>query len=118
MKNAWRASKMKAPAGTSALMDEDIDPALAHAIEETILFGKKADMEALIDDISDDARIPNELRQDLESLHYFRLHYTEELPGLSDEARQKIIRYDADWTMRLIRKMHQRHFGVVEQKQA
>jgi hypothetical protein len=98
--------------------ENDLDPALAHAIEETLLFGKPDDLKNLLDRITDDVRVPDAVRYGLESLLYFRAHYAAEVSRLSEEARQHVIKFDADWTMRMIQKLHRRAFGAVEDKQA
>ena len=93
---------------------DDLDPALVHGIEETILFGSIAEIDALLDRMTDDVRVPDELRYGLESLRYFRTHYAEEAGKLSDTSRHDVIKLDAEWTMRLIQKLHQQYLGTVE----
>ena len=96
----------------------DLDPLLTRAIEETLLFGKIEELDALIERISGDVRVGDDLRYGLEGLRYFRAHYDAEAPSLSEEDRQKVIRFDADWTMKLIQKLHRHAFGVVREKLA
>lgn len=97
---------------------DDLDPALAHVIEETILFGGIPEIDELLERVADDVRVPDELRYGLESLRYFRAHYSDEKARLSNTSRHSVIKMDADWTMKLIQQVHSRHFGVVEEKLA
>lgn len=96
---------------------EDVDPALAHAIEDALLFGKQPQLEALLEQLATETRLSDALRHDLESLIYFRAYYGA-APDLTDADRQHITRIDADWTMQLIQRLHRRVFGDTARREA
>jgi hypothetical protein len=81
-----------------------IDPALAHAIEDAIMFGKHEELAALLADLAEDENFPADLRRDLESLRYFREHY-----GRMDELgavdKKKIALMDSSWGMELLNRL-------------
>ncbi|GEM_PF-2509428 len=95
---------------------DDVDPSLTLSIQEALLFGKPEDLDSLLDRIGGDVRVPDDLRYGLESLRYFREHYGSDTVNLSEEERQRVIRFDADWTMKLIQKLHRSAFGTVNEK--
>ncbi len=96
-------------AGSTSGSGGGIDPALAHLIEEAVLFGRTEDIAALIHRVMDDDTLPDAIRHDLESLFYFRSHYSQE--DLTEDARRRMVAIDADWTMHIIQKIHPQHFG-------
>lgn len=96
----------------------DLDIPLVQAIEEAILFGKIEAIDPLLDRMAAHELISQELRHGIESLRYFRAHYAAESPNLSPEARQRVIRMDADWTMHLLQQLHPTVFGTVETRRA
>lgn len=93
-----------------------IDPSLAQTIEDVVLFGKPVDLENMLDQMTEADQLPEDLRYGLESLRIFRAHYAAEATQLSEANRQKVIQYDADWTMQIIQKIHSQHFGMAEEK--
>ena len=95
-----------------------LDPALAHRIEEAVLFGSIADIDAALDLLADDVRVSDDLRYGLESLRYFREHYAGEAGRLSDTAQHQFIKLDAEWTMRLIQKLHDRRSDITREEKS
>ena len=85
----------------------EISPALASEIEDAIMFGKPDELKLLLDGAGEHAGIPTDLRDGLESLHYFRSHYGRE-PALSDTDKKKITLMDSAWAMELLNKVRTR----------
>jgi hypothetical protein len=82
-----------------------IDPSLALAIEDAIMFGKDKELALILDDIEDDETFPPDLRRDLESLRYFREHYGRmPLEGMD---KKKIALMDSAWGMELLNRLRQ-----------
>ena len=77
----------------------DISPALASEIEDAVMFGKPHDIELLLENTHEGA-MPADLRQGLESLHYFRSHYG--ASALGDMDKKKATLMDAAWAMELL----------------
>ncbi len=96
----------------------DIDPALAEEIEEVVLFGTIRDFDALIERIKDDEAFPDDVRTRIETLRYFRDHYTSGPSSLSDSERRNVARYDIDWTAQLIQQLRRNNADEAERKLA
>jgi len=89
-----------------------IDPALAHQIEDAVMFGRPGELEAVIENADEDA-LPADLRNGLESLSYFRAHYGGQ-PGLNDTDRKKIVLMDQSWAMEVLNKIRARIESAVK----
>lgn len=88
--------------------DEDfttIPAGLASEIEDAIMFGKAHDLEMLLEN-THEAALPADLRQGLESLHYFRAHYGDMPMGEVD--KKKTVLMDSAWAMELLNKIRAR----------
>jgi len=83
----------------------DISPSLASEIEDAVMFGKAQDLELILESASDDV-LPADVRQTLESLHYFRAHYGNS--ALDEIDRKKANLMDSAWTMELLNKIRSR----------
>jgi hypothetical protein len=84
-----------------------VSPARAQEIEDAIMFGKPHDLQAILEDVADDADFPTELRSGLESLHYFRVHYGQQ-GDLSSMEKKKVTLMDSSWAMELLNKLRTR----------
>ncbi len=78
-----------------------LDSAIAHAIEEVVMFGKFEEIDAFLDSVADDVNFPEELRNGLESLRYFREHYGKAVP-LDRATKDKVAMMDTAWSMELL----------------
>jgi hypothetical protein len=83
-----------------------ISPELADEIEDAIMFGRSGALEAIIENIADVADFPAELRDGLQSLHYFRSHYGSR--PLSEVDRKKAGLMESAWAMELLNKIRAR----------
>lgn len=106
------------PAPASFVREDDLDPSLARRIGDIVLFGKSADLQRLLDDLGPKGLLPDPIRRDLESLHFFRLHYASVKDSLPEALQERVVRYDADWTMILIQKLHRHLFEAPARKRA
>lgn len=106
------------PAPASFSEEDDLDPSLARRIGDIVLFGKSADLQRLLDDLDARGLLPDSVRHDLESLHFFRQHYAGLKEKLPEALQERVARYDADWTMILIQKLHRRLFEVPARRRA
>lgn len=79
-----------------------LNPSLARMIEDAVLFGKIEEIEVLLDNITDHPHVSDELRYGLEGLKCFRAHYLPAMDKFSDLAKQRITRFDNDWSMQLL----------------
>jgi len=98
------------------MIDEEareIDPALAHEIEDAIMFGKPDELKLLLEGVGEDGGLPEDVRQGLESLHYFRTHYGQK-PALSDTEKKKVTLMDSAWAMELLNKVRARADAVAK----
>ena len=94
----------------------DVSPSLAQEIEDAIMFGKPDELKLLLDGIGEDDSLPEDVRQGLESLHYFRAHYGREA-ALNDTEKKKITLMDSAWAMELLNKVRA-HIEVAAKKSA
>ena len=90
---------------TDSFAASELSPALTQQIEQTLLLGKLSDLDVLLAKI-DDLGLSERLRYGLEALRHFRAFYAPDAMELSVEKREQVIRYDADWTMAMIRELH------------
>ena len=60
------------------------------------MFGKARDLELLLENTADGV-LPDDVRQGLESLHYFRSHYGG--APLDETGRKKVTLMDSAWAM-------------------
>ena len=79
---------------------------LTQQIEQTLLLGKLSDLDQLLARI-EDIGLADTLRYGLEALRHFRAFYASDAIDLPNDKREQVIRYDADWTMTLIKQLHQ-----------
>lgn len=79
-----------------------LNPSLARMIEDAILFGRLDEMDVLLENIADHPDVSDELRYGLEGLRYFRAHYASDMSQMPEVARQRVSRFDNDWSMQLI----------------
>ena len=89
----------------------NISPALASEIEDAIMFGKPSDLATLLESAPDGA-LPADVRQGLESLHYFRAHYGS--ATLDETGRKKAALMDSAWAMELLNKIRSRIEAAVK----
>jgi hypothetical protein len=81
----------------------NISPSLASEIEDAIMFGKPDELKLLLDKTDQDD-LPAEVRQGLESLHYFRQHYGQtQVENETD--KKKVTLMDSAWAMELLNKV-------------
>ena len=92
------------------------NPSLAHLIEDVILFGKREELDNLVDQLSDHPDITEELRYGLEGLKYFRAHYNATSTQLSPAARQRVAQFDTSWSMQLIDLLRSGQATVAQEK--
>jgi hypothetical protein len=85
----------------------DINPALAQEIEDAVMFGKPEELKLLLDGAGEDGGLPPDVRQGLESLHYFRVHYGRDT-ALSDIEKKKITLMDSAWAIELLNSIRAR----------
>jgi len=88
----------------------DIPPQLAQFIEQTLLLGKLSDLDQLLAQI-DNFELSSSLRYRLEALRHFRAFYASDAIDLPTDKREQVIRYDAEWTMEMIKQLN-RDLGV------
>jgi hypothetical protein len=88
-----------------------ISPSLAHDIEDAIMFGKPEELKLLIE--NGVGNMPAEVRQGLESLHYFRSHYGQ-TPALNEVEKKKFTLIDSAWAMELLNKVRARVEAVAK----
>jgi len=93
---------------TEGLCNPDSGPAFWRRVEETLLVGKVEDFDALIACLSESEDFPSDLRYGIEGLYHFRTHYRDPSLGLSEDAKGRIMKMDADWTMQLLRDLHEK----------
>lgn len=90
----------------AARNDYSVDPHVAQAIEDAILFGKYGDLEEILDDIAEDDAFPAELHNGIETLRYFREYYGPGA-GLDQTGRKKVALMDSAWSMDLLNKLRE-----------
>ena len=71
------------------------------------MFGKPDELKLLLEGVGEDEGLPEDVRQGLESLHYFRTHYGRE-PALNDTDKKKITLMDSAWAMEMLNKVRAR----------
>lgn len=84
--------------------------ALTQLIEQTLLIGKQAELDTLVAHCGG-LGLEDKLRRGLEALRYFRNFYALDAIDLPFEQRQTIIRYDAEWTVELLKQLHTNQLG-------
>ncbi len=91
---------------------------LVHDIEDAILFGHIAELDAVLEAIEDDESFSEELRYGIESLRYFREYYGKDGPLSPPQwlQKQKIAVMESAWGSRLLELL--RHNEIFVQKQA
>jgi hypothetical protein len=81
-----------------------IDSELAPAIEDAILLGHVAEIDAVLNIVEIDPNFPDELRYGLQALRYFRAHYGKD--GVSEPTeklqKQKAALLEASWGAELL----------------
>jgi len=90
---------------------EEIDPRLVGLIEQALLFGKVEELDALLGWVADEDTFPEDFRRDIEVLRHFRAYYGRKGLRLSEKDQALVVRWDADWTMHLIKRLHQKFLG-------
>jgi len=87
------------PAGTAK-----ISAPIVQAIEDAILLGNIQELDGVLDLVREDENFPEHLRNGLEALLYFRLHYGKggDLELANDGHRQKLIQIESAWGRELI----------------
>lgn len=83
-------------------LPDTLDRPLEQTFEEAILCGTVKDLDHALDLITADGSRLAGLRYELESLRYFRAHYSHDNSITHEGDRERITRLDADWTMRLL----------------
>jgi hypothetical protein len=67
------------------------------------MFGRPEELKLLLET----DRLPEDVRQGLESLHYFRCHYDQE-PPVTEIEKKKFTLMDSAWAMELLNKVRAR----------
>ena len=84
-----------------------MDAPIIHAIEDAVLLGHTREIGVVLDLVEDDEKFPQDLRNGLEALLYFRLHYGKggvlEPQGVA--AKQETLRLESVWGRELIEKI-------------
>ena len=83
----------------------DIPTQLAQLIEQTLLLGKLSELDQLLAQI-DNFELSSKLRYGLEALRHFRAFYAADNINLPSDKREQVIRYDAEWTMEMIKQLN------------
>jgi hypothetical protein len=94
-------------------VSDALDPTLAQAFEDAIMFGKHQELAVLLTDL-DDEECPQDLRHDLEALRYFREHYGR-MKKLSTIDKKKIALMDSSWGMELLNRLRARDANISAQ---
>lgn len=77
---------------------------LVQAIEDAVLFGHTKEIDFILELVKDDERFPDNIRNALEALLQFRIHYGKGgiMEPTSDADRQKTAQMESSWGRELI----------------
>ena len=77
---------------------------LIQAVEDAVLFGHTKEIDFILELVKDDERFPENIRNALEALLYFRAHYGKGGPmePTTDADRQKTAQMESSWGRELI----------------
>ncbi|MDR3450162.1 MAG: hypothetical protein P4M15_10530 [Alphaproteobacteria bacterium] len=77
---------------------------IIHAIEDAVLFGNIKEIAGILDMVREDSTFPENLRNALESLMYFRIAYGKggAQEPVTEEDRQAKLRMESSWGKEII----------------
>ncbi len=94
-----------------------IESGLSQAIEDAILFGQVAEIDAVLERIKDADNFPEDLRNGLESLRHYRAHYGKdgEMEPKQWLQKQKVAVVESAWGAELLDMLKQLEESVRKQ---
>lgn len=98
-----------------AMSSQAIPSLLEQEIEDAILLGNVAELDAVLAQIEDGEDFPKELRAGLEALRHFRAHYGKNglTPPQDDVQKKKTALMEAAWGAELLEMLRQKPSNVV-----